>query len=845
MRESLRAVVESSSFRQLRAQIRTSLGVVPFVGAGLSAACGLPGWTDLLTRLADQAATGVTVRELLARGQYEEAAEVVERATGARRFADLLVAILGAPVRPAGAVLRVPQLTRGPVITTNFDAVLETVFEHNDAAFSLTSSGGDVPAVIGALHQDRPYLVKLHGDLLDANNRVLTLSEYNRHYGPESHSRLTSLPRLLEQIFTTRTLLFLGCSLRFDRTLELLRRVKATHAAPPVHYAILENQPDPGWLQARQQELRLLNIEPVWYPVGRHELVPEIVSALLEPEERRLLRRTGTRGTTYRGALAVDFGTCFSLAAYSSDEGEIRFVPVPGRDERALLPSVVDFVSEHEFYVGSSAPTPHVLLSARHAKRHLATEQAFRVGRHKRSAQEIATLIIRSLLRNAEDHFGEAPSEVIVSVPANFSVVQTNALLGACAAAGVRVKRAIGEPCAAALNAWRAAVEGGGDDEALLVVDLGGGTLDVAVVTVGEDVVEVIGSCGDNALGGIDFDHALYAWCMKLAQDRVGPVALERSQDIAVEAERAKIALSDGRSTTLLLRDLEQPGGRLVDVEVPLEPADLARCTVALVERFNGCISEVLRRSGVDPGNIGSIMLAGQGTRVPVLRQRLLARFPGRGVRTEYQHNAVARGLAQYARVLEGRESRLLLLDVLYRSLAVSCVRIANDPHVSEDVLGIFKVLLPFARRPEHTAVLEAAEPRRETMVILESGVTIPTLGAIPVSIRSHRGGPVSVTLVELDSVLRDSALHAGTVTFEASAGDSEWLLFVDVDASHTIVLVAVEVGRRKVIGCHKLNNAEMGLSRAELGFLRSTLTDGGFEVGALDAFIKSSTIEG
>lgn len=278
------------TFLRLHEQLASSPGVVPFVGAGLSIPCGMPGWSKFLLEMAHRIGQVPDVERHLRELRFEEAAQRIAEGLGPRALADRLMEFFGdgrlPETGPRGPVLRVPALTRGPVLTTNFDRVLEAVFARCGRAFQERVWGANPDMLAGALHADRPYLIKLHGDVLDREDRVLTLTDYEKHYGSTEVDRVDltrPLPRLLEQVFTSRTLLFLGCSLEADRTLQLIRRVARHHAAPPPHYAIVELPGDPAAIPERSRFLSELNIRPLWFPHGQYEAVDTLLEALTNP----------------------------------------------------------------------------------------------------------------------------------------------------------------------------------------------------------------------------------------------------------------------------------------------------------------------------------------------------------------------------------------------------------------------------------------------------------------------------------------------------------------------------------------------------------------------------------
>jgi hypothetical protein len=280
------------AFEALQQTARGPVGVIPFVGAGLGVPYGFPPWTPLLRELGTRYGVRDEIDAHLAAARYEEAADALVRKAGREPLNARLKMLYGERVLEGkvfrGAVTRLPALARGPVVTTNFDRLLEHVFEAAGEPFVERLSGTQSDLFAEALHTGARYLLKLHGDVLDTRNRVLTLAEYDAHYGGRTVDDVDftrSLPKMLECIFGTRTLLFLGCSLGPDRTLLLLRRVaRARGDLAPTHFALLEYPGDAQWVD-RARALGEDRITPVWYPAGRHELIDPILSALLPEAE--------------------------------------------------------------------------------------------------------------------------------------------------------------------------------------------------------------------------------------------------------------------------------------------------------------------------------------------------------------------------------------------------------------------------------------------------------------------------------------------------------------------------------------------------------------------------------
>jgi tetratricopeptide (TPR) repeat protein len=276
--------------RLLREQLASRPGVIPFVGAGLSVPFGYESWTAFL--LEQAAAAGITeaINSLIEKGDYEEAGERVREGRGSVTFdtaleAEYSVSKLKGQSLTEGAAARLPLMFDGPVVTTNFDHVLETVFEAAGRHFVQVAWGANVTQTDKAFREGRHVLLKIHGDVEEVSDRVFTKSEYAIHYTDQSPGSLSALVLFM---LTAHRLLFLGCSLAPDRTMEILYNAQPARSGVR-HYAIVEAPSDePARLQ-RHKYLGDRGILPIWYPHGDHRLVGSLLISLLEgmPRERR------------------------------------------------------------------------------------------------------------------------------------------------------------------------------------------------------------------------------------------------------------------------------------------------------------------------------------------------------------------------------------------------------------------------------------------------------------------------------------------------------------------------------------------------------------------------------
>jgi len=248
-------------FNRLRDSYKRG-AVIPFIGAGMSIPSGYPGWTKFLRQLCNETrVSDEDLDNLLFQGQYEEAAQALADDMPAGSFDEAIENVFGHDEDLAGTIQRLPHIFDTSVITTNFDDVIKRCYEDSESSFTEILLGPDAIELPRYLGQGNKVLVKLHGKANSGRSRVLTYSEYQRHYGEGN-----SLLDVIEAI-STKTLLFLGCSLVFDRTIQTLTQLVEDkgHDVATRHYALLSIGEDEDRL-ARRDDLAKANIFPIWYP---------------------------------------------------------------------------------------------------------------------------------------------------------------------------------------------------------------------------------------------------------------------------------------------------------------------------------------------------------------------------------------------------------------------------------------------------------------------------------------------------------------------------------------------------------------------------------------------------
>lgn len=236
--------------------------VTPFVGAGMSMSSDYPGWTAFLLQIRAQTdLSEPDLQAMLNAGHYEEAAEELSRRLGPA-FNEAVQNAFGVSRELRGAVQCLPYLFDSSVITTNFDDVLKRCFDNAVCSFADQIAGADAAELDRRIASGEKLLVKLHGLATTGRGRVLTKSEYDRHYAVPGDAR-----RVIEAMFR-RTLLFMGCRLTIDRTLNVMKEVVTArgHDNVPRHYALLADPGDDSSRNTRRDELVECNIYPIWYP---------------------------------------------------------------------------------------------------------------------------------------------------------------------------------------------------------------------------------------------------------------------------------------------------------------------------------------------------------------------------------------------------------------------------------------------------------------------------------------------------------------------------------------------------------------------------------------------------
>lgn len=370
-------------------------------------------------------------------------------------------------------------------------------------------------------------------------------------------------------------------------------------------------------------------------------------------------------------AVGIDLGTTNSCVAVL--EGGEPTVITNAEGSRTT-PSVVAFAKNGEVLVGEVAKrqaVTNVDRTIRSVKRHIGTDWSVQIDDKTFNPQQISAFILQKLKRDAEAYLGEDVTDAVITVPAYFSDSQRQATKEAGTIAGLNVLRIINEPTSAAL-AYHLEKE---DEATILVYDLGGGTFDVSLLEVGDGVVEVKATNGDNHLGGDDWDQAIVDWLVEkfknsngvdLAKDKM---ALQRLREAA---EKAKIELSSSSETQINLPYITASAEGPLHLDEKLTRAEFQRLTSDLVERTKTPFQQVIKDAGISLDQIHHVVLVGGSTRMPAIAELVKemtgGQDPNKGVNPD---EVVAIGAALQAGVLKGEVKDVLLLDVTPLSLGI------------------------------------------------------------------------------------------------------------------------------------------------------------------------------
>src|SRR5246127_4943469 len=351
-------------------------------------------------------------------------------------------------------------------------------------------------------------------------------------------------------------------------------------------------------------------------------------------------------------------------------------VVVANSEGSRTTPSVVAFARNGEVLVGQPAKNQAVTnvdRTIRSVKRHMGTDWSVEIDGKKYTAQEISARILMKLKRDAEAYLGEDITDAVITTPAYFNDAQRQATKEAGQIAGLNVLRIVNEPTAAALAYG---LDKGEKEQRILVFDLGGGTFDVSLLEIGEGVVEVRATSGDNHLGGDDWDDRVVNWLVDKFKGTSGidltkdKMAMQRLREAA---EKAKIGVSSSQATSINLPYITVDADKNpLFLDEQLTRAEFQRITQDLLDRTRQPFQSVIKDAGISVSEIDHVVLVGGSTRMPavtdLVKELTGGKEPNKGVNPD---EVVAVGAALQAGVLKGEVKDILLLDVTPLSLGI------------------------------------------------------------------------------------------------------------------------------------------------------------------------------
>ncbi len=369
--------------------------------------------------------------------------------------------------------------------------------------------------------------------------------------------------------------------------------------------------------------------------------------------------------------VGIDLGTTNSVISVMQADGKVKVIPNP--EGTNTTPSVVAFKGDGEEIVGNAAKrqaitNPDTVSSA---KRHIGTSDKFHINCLNKdfTPQEISSKVLSYMKTYAEKNLGQPVKKAVITVPAYFNDAQRQATKDAGTIAGLDVVRIINEPTAACLAFGLESNK----SEKVLVFDLGGGTLDVSILDIGDGTFQVLATNGDTHLGGDDWDHMVADWIqaqikIETGADLTDKMARQRFLDAA---ERAKIELSSSLQTTISLPFIGMSSNGPINFETTLTRAKFQDLTRSLLERCRTPLEKAMQDSGLSYGDIGDVLMIGGSIRMPAV-QELVAKITGKKLNLSVNPDeAVSAGAAIQGAVIAGDVKDVVLLDVTPLTLGI------------------------------------------------------------------------------------------------------------------------------------------------------------------------------
>jgi molecular chaperone DnaK len=494
-----------------------------------------------------------------------------------------------------------------------------------------------------------------------------------------------------------------------------------------------------------------------------------------------------------KSIIGIDFGTTKTIAAIFRDN---LFEIIPDSRGRLTIPSLVLITPEEEIFVGWEAKlhpqrytSEHITINS--IKRVLGKEHDCVWGNWKTHPQEIAALILARLKIEVEIYLGEEITDAVIAIPAHFDINQRWAVLQAAEIAGFKVRRLINEATAAATFYTRGFSEQGN----AIIVDIGGGTTDVSIISYGEGLVEVQSTTGDHYVGGDDFDQIIVDHLKEVLRKRSGDFDnLTNIQEFVLRsaATNAKIELTDSSSTRIYLPAFIRRDGRTYDdLDYTLSRDQFIKLLDPFLKRILSLVDEAQRNSELTFKQIDKLILVGGSSMIPKIRE-MISKHIGLQIHGNIDHElSVAKGAAALAGILQGDIKGMLLLDTLPCSLSI------------EDSDGSAQIMIP-------------------------KNKTIPTISRKIFSTTQDNQQEIEIRFFEGESKQAKNNIFIGKLMLSdipnAKKGTPKIEVTLDIDANGTICARAKETASQKETRVRLL--APFLLNQAQINVMRSAVSE-------------------
>ncbi len=467
--------------------------------------------------------------------------------------------------------------------------------------------------------------------------------------------------------------------------------------------------------------------------------------------------------------IGIDLGTTNSEVAFCVD-GKIEIAAENGDP---IFPSYVGIDREGKIIAGVEARNQYVLYpdrTIRSIKREMGTDKKFKLGESEYLPQEISAIILRKLKERAEKNLGRRVDRAVITVPAQFSDAQRQATRDAGSIAGLEVLRIINEPTAACLAYGRTASS---QAKKILAFDLGGGTFDVSVVNIEEDIVEVISSHGDNHLGGDDMDDLIAEWIARqIYEGQTSPSLISEISRLRLKrtAETAKMHLSDFPHAMIIEDGISTESNGIESIEKELDRTGFNDMIRPLIDRMLSAVHEALADAQLKAKDIDDVVLVGGATRVPAILNTMETELGQRPRRDVHPELAVAYGAGVMAARSMGEKSHRILVDITPYTFGTSCLGMVDGeygPHLFAPVVKA-GTPLPATKAESFYTVQDCQEEvgmqifqgenRDARKNILVGNFSIKGLSEVP------SGNEVILNMrLDLDGILRATAIEKHT----------------------------------------------------------------------------------